>query len=222
MINATDIAQQIFNQQDPNAMPVILCRRHVPHPMTYVLHDYTWEGLRRVVRNGKQAWEIDKNYVLTIEINGTCRIPDTQQNRTRLEMLSKPKMTTVFQREFDYATGTFTEKEAQVVEPAMYERIENTMINQQTMDSLAKQVADLIANPNTPQAYHYADEGLPPEKETNFNPLPVVERIGPRTDEEGMQVGEETFGPETATTPSTPAIAPKGPGRPRGGRKPPE
>lgn len=222
-INANEIAQQIFAQQDPDAMPVVLCRRHVPHKMTYVLHDYTWEGLKRVTRAGKPVWEIDKDFVLTIEIDGTCRIPQTKQNMARLEFVSKPRKTMATQRDFDYATGNFSDREVEVIEPPMYERIGNNLMQQSTVDNIAAQVMSLMKNPKVIPDYDYGDEPSPVAQETNFTPLPVVERVGPRTDESGMQVGEETFGPETAiVTPPVSLPVPKAPGRPRGGRKPSE
>ena len=123
------IALEVFGKKahrDLLETPYILCRRHIRPgpPLTYRLHDSSWEGLSKTPRNGKFAYEISKNFNLIILEDGKCLIPDTPFNRKRLDLLSRPRKTMVKKVELDYSTMEQVEKMVEHTEPPTYVRID--------------------------------------------------------------------------------------------------
>lgn len=194
-----EIAKALFEPQDPNLPPTILCRRNTPHRLTYALHDPTWEGLRRVTRRGKTAWELDHNFNLRIEVNGYCRIPDTANNRKRLELLSRPIVKRATQRKYNFTTLKEDEIEVEIVEPPTYERVQNNLIQKELLDRLAAELRQMgVQAPPAPMdpIYDEGEEEHPMgEEETHIHPLPSVRPLSSIPDNVGaMEQPPEEFG----------------------------
>lgn len=214
-----ELAKKLFSPKNREEAPYILCRRNVPHVMTYQLHDTTWEGLRRTTRNGQTQYEIDHNFVLTIELDGTCKIPDTPNNQKRLSWISKPLITKATKKVFDYVTGVQREEEIEITEPPLYERIEDNLIEENLVARLAQQVRELMANPKADMNYLYAEEEtIEAAQDTNVKPLAKVRKVEPFKPEyvpdDLIDAPPEVFEDETPV-----ANKPK-PGRPKGRRIP--
>lgn len=173
------LAEKIFGPQKKDEIPYILCRRNFSHPMTYNQHDATWEGLRRVIRDGRVKFEIHHNFNLIIYApNGYCKIPKTPSNEKRLDRIGKPTIRTETHRRIDHSTGQWTDEEVEVREPPMYERIEDSMIEDQMVDKLLEKMKDRLkkeqAGPD-PDVPEMVEEVMEPEPEVPQNPgLPTV------------------------------------------------
>lgn len=209
-----EIAKSLFEPQDPNAPPTILCRRNTPHRLTYALHDPTWEGLKKTTRHGKTMWEIDRNFNMRIEVNGYCRIPDTKNNRARLELLSKPLVKRATQKKFNFTTLKEEEIEVEIIEKPIYERVQDNLFQKELLSKLAAELRQMGVQAPAEQegpSYEYAEEGdRPTPADTHVNPIPTVREVIP-DNVAAMEQPPEVFG-ESVTITSEPK---RRPGRPR-------
>ena len=143
---ANQVVERLFSNKRPGDIPYILCRRPVPRKLSYKLHDSSWEGLSRVTRNGKSGFEIDRNFNLVINEDGTCLIPDTEFNRKRLALLSKPRKTMAKRRRLDFATMQEVEEDYEIIEPPTYERVDENIIEKSVVDRIADQVRQKLVD----------------------------------------------------------------------------
>lgn len=131
------IANRLLAPKNAEDMPVILARRYTPHPRTYLLWDAGWEGLKKTVRAGKPYWEIDRNFNLRIELDGLCQIPNTPNNKLRLEKCSKPYVVELRQ---DPVTGLPYDPPRKVKYPPEYRPVEETILEQTIVEQIAEKV----------------------------------------------------------------------------------
>lgn len=164
------VAMEVFGKKASRDLldtPYILCRRTLRRgpPLTYRLHDSSWEGLTKTTRNGVPAYEINKNFNLIILEDGKCLIPDTAFNRRRLELLSKPRQTMVRKVELDYSTMQQVEKMVPHIEAPTYQRLDETAMEKASLKSLARQLQELQEqaaetpfDPDGPTSYTHTAE----------------------------------------------------------------
>lgn len=136
-----NIAEQFMGKKGAPKYPYILARRNEPEPLPYCIHDVGgWEGLRSVQHNRKQSWEIDRNFTLVIYEDGSCFIPDTPNNRAKLEKLSQPL---IEKKEHTRRNGVTNELETirtEIVIPPAYERVDKNLFENTVIDDLAGKV----------------------------------------------------------------------------------
>jgi len=136
---------EILQTPGDGDIPSILCKRNGIIPETYNLKDSSWEGLKKGRRGGKVSFVPDENFILYIQMGtGLCRIHDTEFNRKRLDILSKPHKKKVTKHEMQ-ADGKI--KEVDVFEPVqgMYERVEQDLIKQNVEDAMYERIKKEIA-----------------------------------------------------------------------------
>jgi hypothetical protein len=115
-------------------------------PTTNTLTDYGFEGLSRAERGGKTLWEPSRNFVLYIDgETGNCRIPDTENNRKRLERLSKGGKETVKRIVLDDNGQTQTKTE-EIETPPTYKMMEQNLATSTLVNTVAMQVMALMRN----------------------------------------------------------------------------
>ena len=131
------IAHRLLAPKNTEEMRVILVRRFTSHPRTYLLWDAGWEGLRKTIRNGRPYWEIDHNFNLRIELDGLCQIPDTVNNRKRLEKCTKPYQVTL---SLDPITGLQYDPPKVFKYPAEYSRVDESIMEQTIIEQIAARV----------------------------------------------------------------------------------
>ena len=131
------IAANMLAPQGAGNMPIMLCRRIFPHPRTYLMFDGGWEGLKKVSRGGVISWEIDLDFQLRIEIDGLCSIPDTKNNREKLDRVSKPQARMM---DYDPITGIKHEEPKQFISLPEYVRVDKTVLER----GMADQIAELV------------------------------------------------------------------------------
>lgn len=168
------IAQKILAPQGGDNMPVILCRRYVPHARTYLLFDAGWEGLKKAVRGGSGRWEIDLDFQLRIEVDGLCAIPDTKNNRAKLEIVSKPIVSYLTH---DPITGIEYPEPVKHVSLPEYTRVEQSILEKAMVDDLYKQVmqrmADEAAEKGAPEPIYARREDNRPGRVRMTEVMPV-------------------------------------------------
>ncbi len=142
------LAEKLLAPQGGDNMPVILCRRHVPHERTYLLFDAGWEGLKKAGRGGRVSWEIDLDFQLRIEIDGLCAIPDTKNNRAKLEIVSKPIESWL---DHDPITGIKYAEPKRHISLPEYTKVEQTILEKGLVDAIYQQVMEKMANQAGPQ-----------------------------------------------------------------------
>lgn len=144
-ISAEEI-ERIFGRKDNSGIPYILCHRNEPVELTYELQDTTWEGLEPVEKHGRIQFEVYHDFVLRIGINGKCRvqeyclIPDTKNNRMRLERISAPTKVLVKHRRYDVNTGKWMEKEVEEVEKPQYEIVKRADVSELSKQALIQEI----------------------------------------------------------------------------------
>lgn len=130
---ADRIAARIFSPKGVNDMPVIMCRRIFPHPRTYLMFDGGWEGLKKTSRGGVVNWEIDLDFQMRIEIDGSCMIPDTKNNRAKLDFVSKPQSRMM---DYDPLTGIKYDEPHEFISMPEYVRIDASILEQGMVEQI--------------------------------------------------------------------------------------
>ncbi len=186
------IAHRLLAPKNTEEMPVILCRRFFAHKLTYLQWDAGWEGLKKTVRNGRPYWEIDHNFNLRIELDGLCQIPDTPNNRKRLEKCSKPYQVSLTQ---DPITGIMYDAPKVFKYPAEYTRVDESILEKTIIEQIALRVMEmqraeaageptpLRAAPGPDERPQHMRNREAPELLTDED-LEGEEGIGPEEDEE--------------------------------------
>jgi hypothetical protein len=130
MADLSRIMADIFKPKGAEEIPVIYAKRNLDMVHKYNLKDKSFEGLRRVARNGKVIYEVDENYSgLVIDgETGYCKIHDTENNRKRFERCSRPQKRTVMVNQLDPDTGENKVVPTEIIEKPMYERIDQSII----------------------------------------------------------------------------------------------
>lgn len=141
-----EVLEQLIGDPNDDGIPVILAKRLDPQiPCTCDLRDYGFEGLRQVERFGKTEWEPHGNFVLIIDgETGNCRIPDTPQNRVRLERLSKVTTEVVKRKILDTATNEWTETDEAVTSLPTYRRMEENLAQSSLVEAVAAKVVEMM------------------------------------------------------------------------------
>ena len=137
---STRVMDRLFAPKREGDVPYILCRRNEPIQHTYELHDYIWEGLTPVQRNGRTEFVIDHNFVLRIGIDGYCLIPDTAFNRKILDRIAIPKTMKVKHRKLDPSTGDWIETEVVETEKPQYERVQENVVEDHAVDRIIEKI----------------------------------------------------------------------------------
>src|SRR3990167_7575883 len=143
MANDMDLVKQLLTRPKAGDIEVILCRRNFPYVLKSPQWDPQWEGLKIVMRNGQRTAEIDPNYNLKIEIDGTCKIHKTAANIRKLDRIGKEVVSTRKIKKFDAAIGEMVETEEVVVQVPEYERLQKSVIEEDLVQRLAAEVAKL-------------------------------------------------------------------------------
>lgn len=198
------MAHRLLAPRNSEAMPVILCRRFFPHPRTYLQFDAGWEGLRKVTRAGRAAWEIDNNFQLRIEIDGLCEIPDTKNNRKRLEICSKEHVAVL---DKDPITGIPYPIPQTVKYPAEYSRVDQTILEKTIIEQIAEKVFEKMKSSEEVEPELRAAPGPDnrPASQRGREALPVLDEDG-LDDNQDRGIGED---PDAATQTPAPRRAPK-------------
>lgn len=140
------VLERMIEPKDPNAIPYIYCRRNCNHPADrwghfwdHELTDYGWQGLRKIMKNGKVAFEMDDSFVLMISKDGTCAIPNTEKNRERLKMMdSLPKV-----RSTKVSRDHLNKEKRETIwidQAPQYEEIDNSIVEGKTIDRLMEKI----------------------------------------------------------------------------------
>lgn len=169
---ADRIAARLFTPKGVNEMPVIMCRRTFPHPRTYIVFDGSWEGLKKVTRGGVVNWEIDLDFQLRIEIDGSCMIPDTKNNRARLERISKPQITVM---DHDPLTGIKYEHPREFVSIPEYTRIDASILEQGMVEQITALVMQKMQNDATASPDLAIAESSRPGSASYTQPMQILE-----------------------------------------------
>jgi len=192
------LASILHRPQGGDNMPAILCKRFVPHKRTYRLWDASWEGLKPKRKGGKILWEIHSDFNMPIEMDGLCLIPDTPNNRKRLEKISKPVTVTL---DKDPVTGIAYIPPKEVTHQPLYQRADTSMMERGLIDRLLDAMEERKSERNT--------EGSAPIGYDEGQNL-----TGQEEGDEGLL--DETGEPLVAMAPPLPVAKPKGArGRPR-------
>lgn len=159
-----EVLEQLIGDPLDDGMPVILAKRLDPQiPTTNTLRDYGFEGLSREDRDGVVQWVPNRQFVLSIEGDtGSCRIPDTENNRKRLKRLSITKTEKV-KRIVINDEGQPAEVEDTVPVPATYKMMEQSLAQSALVDSVAKRVVEMMKNPNKDESPIGKRKGNSPE-----------------------------------------------------------
>ncbi len=141
-----EVLEQLLGETGGDGMPVVLAKRIDPQiPTTNTLTDYGFEGLRKVEKGGKIAWEVDRNFVLYIDgETGNCRIPETENNRKRLKRLSKGGSEKV-KRITMNDDGVLKEVEEEVEIPPTYKMMEQNLAASTLVNTVAQQVMNMMS-----------------------------------------------------------------------------
>jgi hypothetical protein len=171
---ADRIAARLFTPKGANDMPLIMCRRLFPHPRTYLMFDGSWEGLKRISRGGVTSWEIDLDFQLRIEIDGSCMIPDTKNNRIKLEKVSKPQSRMM---DYDPLTGIKFAEAREFISYPEYTRIDASIMEQGIVEQITALVMKKMADDAKGQADYQIAEGRDnrPGAAQYTQPMEIVE-----------------------------------------------
>lgn len=140
-----EVLEQLLGETGGDGMPVILAKRMDPQiPTTNTLTDYGFEGLARVDKAGKTAWEPSRNFVLYIDgETGNCRIPDTENNRKRLKRLSIGGKETIKHLSLN-DDGKPVAREEVIEVPPTYKMMEQNLATSTLINTVAMQVMNLM------------------------------------------------------------------------------
>lgn len=158
------LAEQYLGKKGAPAYPYILCKRNEPVERTYRLHDPTWEGLKPVRRNNQTVFELDPKFNLKIEPDGTCFIPDTPNNRAKLERLSQPIETVEKRVRRNVITGQDETYEVRTITPPKYEKAEKNIFT----SAMVKELADAVRAELLNDGVEPVQEPEPEYRETNY------------------------------------------------------
>lgn len=100
------------------------------------------------------CWEINLDFQLRIEIDGSCEIPDTKNNREKLERVSKPQSRMM---DYDPLTGIKFAEPKEFISLPEYTRIdasimEQSMVEQITAMVMKKMQENAMVQPDLPIA----------------------------------------------------------------------
>ncbi len=148
MANMQDqLVKELLTRPKAGDIEVILCRRNFPYILKSPQWDPQWEGLKIVTRNGQRTTEVDPNYCLKIEIDGTCKIHKTAANIRKLDRISKETVTTRVTKKFDQTSGEMVESKEVVAVVPEYERLQKSVIEEDLVQRIAAEVAKLQNKP---------------------------------------------------------------------------
>jgi len=131
------ITEEFFRPKSETDIPYIYAKKILPMEYTYNFYDKSWEGLRKVNRKGVITFEIDMNQA--VEINGAtgeCKIPDTENNRKRLEKLSHARKSEGTHLVLQEDGVTMKEETIIVEAPPAFKRLDENVIEKSIMDEL--------------------------------------------------------------------------------------
>ena len=185
------IQNQLFGPKKEGDIPHILCRRNEPVEFTYDIHDTSLEGLRPVYRRGKIEHEVYHDFVLIIPPDGYCLIPDSPNNRQRLERISVPVKRIVKHQKLNFTTNEMESTDVEEIEKPQYEIVEQKTLDQKSSAKIASEILsslneeqlvsilDGIRQKRAPTtAIVEAPETAPKvTPDSNTNPIPVRRRI---------------------------------------------
>lgn len=137
------LAEEALGKKGAPTYPSIFCRKNVPPDMTCDLHSVgEWEGLKRVLREGRVAYEIDQNFTLIIKPDGSCFIPDTPNNQAKLDRLGKSRVIEETKTRHNSILGVDEEYVIRTTVPAIYERVETNLLSGALVKDLARKVME--------------------------------------------------------------------------------
>ena len=141
----SDLVEDLFKPRKEGDVPYIYAKKRLPMRHTYNLFEKDWDGLRKVQKNGKVTFEIDLNHNVVINgETGECRIPDTKNNRKRLERLCKPTKVMGTHREYQ-PDGTFKEIPKEIEVPPAYTRLDENLLERKTLDVMESKLLERIS-----------------------------------------------------------------------------
>lgn len=147
------IYEDMLKPQSEEAFPCIYAKRidRSLRPKRPAIHDKSFEGLKRVIRNGRVEFDVYQDFCLIIDgETGHCKVPDTPYNRKRLEELSTTRKGTDYirKRNWDYHDErdprAWEEHPVEVEVPPLYELLDKTIIQKSAEDALAETVMNKI------------------------------------------------------------------------------
>ena len=168
------IAKRMFFKPTPTDIPKILCRRNTPHPLTYPLFDKSWESMRIVMENGRPVREITHDRHVKINTNNMCEIPDTPNNRERLNRISKPRVEKQVRTVHNEIKGKDETVVEEILIPPQYEILEENLLHENVYDEVAKRVARIMKGEVTEETEYREAAQIPeePQPEDGVSPLP--------------------------------------------------
>ncbi len=137
------LAEEALGKKGAPTYPSIFCKRNVPPDMTCDMHAIgEWEGLKRVLRDGRVAYEIDPNFTLIIKPDGACFIPDTPNNQAKLDRLSNSRVHEEVKKRHNSVLGVDEEYTVRTTIPPYYERMESNLLSGALVKDLARSVRE--------------------------------------------------------------------------------
>lgn len=154
-----DVLEQLLGETG-DGMPVILAKRLDPQiPTTNTITDYGFEGLSKVSKGGKSIWEPNRNFVLYVDgETGNCRIPNTPNNKKRLQRLSKIDKEKIKRIIIDDEGQPIT-REEEIEIPPTYKMLEADLAASTLINTVAAQVMNLMKG-----GIQQESDAPPPEK----------------------------------------------------------
>lgn len=163
---ATQLVQELLTAPKAGDIEYIYCRRNFPYVLKSPQFDPMWEIPKLAYKGGKKVYEIDPHGSLKINIDGTCRIWKTENNVKRLDRIMKNTTYTRNVKKFDQVTMKRVDHVEIVTILPEYERLEKSIIEEDTIKRIAEAVSALQNAPKVDLLDDESDDKTP-ERGTN-------------------------------------------------------
>jgi len=163
------LVEEMISPKAKDDIPYIYAKKRLTEVLTYDLYDKRWQGMKKVMQNGKVQHTLKSNFALRISgLDGTCKIPATPDNKKLFNELCQPKKRSSTRHDLQ-PDGTSKEVEFDYDEPALWSRIDENVLDAGLTDDIVERVLQKLN-----------DSGHKIVKDENFTPeppIPVVDDV---------------------------------------------
>jgi len=157
------LVEEMLSPKAKDDIPYIYAKKRLTEVLTYDIFDKRWEGMKKIMQNGKVAHTLKKEFALRISgLDGTCKIPATPNNKKLFKKLCQPIPRTITTHEAQ-ENGTTKEVESEYMEDPLWSRIDENVLDAGLTDDIVERVLQKLN-----------DSGHKIVKDDNFTPEPEI------------------------------------------------
>ena len=157
------LVEEMISPKAKDDIPYIYAKKNLKEIFTYDFFDKRWQGMTKVMQNGKVAHTLKLDFALRISgLDGTCKIPATPDNKKLFEKLCQPIKRSATRHD-PQPDGSTKEVEFTHEEAPLWSRIDENVLDAGLTDDIVERVLQKIQN-----------SGHKIVKDDKFTPEPTI------------------------------------------------